>query len=50
MKKCPDCARELDRMTIVCEYCGRLDQEHNKQSPKPLPKTSNSKESQDQKQ
>ena len=25
MKKCPSCERELDRMGVICEYCGKLD-------------------------
>ena len=24
MKKCPDCEREVDRIGLVCEFCGKV--------------------------
>ncbi len=34
MKKCPGCERELDRMNIICEYCGRLEKAHSEKTKK----------------
>jgi hypothetical protein len=25
MKKCPGCEREIDKLAIACDYCGKLD-------------------------
>lgn len=30
MKKCPDCQREVDKVSFMCEYCGRLVKEKEK--------------------
>ena len=35
MKKCPTCEREVDKMAIVCEYCGRLEKANQEKSKKP---------------
>ena len=24
MKRCPGCEREIDKLSIACEYCGKL--------------------------
>ena len=33
MKKCSGCEREIDKYAIACEYCGRLDKEHDHNKP-----------------
>jgi len=27
MKKCPDCEKDIDKLGVSCEYCGRLPQD-----------------------
>ena len=30
MKKCKGCNKEIDKYSIACEYCGRLQEERRK--------------------